>query len=76
MLCDYFFPYSIPSLLPTIQERLLDCISQALPKSSIRPGASVGRANRSNSLQQFVDSNSPLLVQLALWTLANFNFKV
>nr|AOZ57106.1 Serine threonine-protein kinase TOR [Saccharum hybrid cultivar R570] len=66
---------SIPSLLPTIQERLLDCISQALPKSSIRPGASVGRASRSNSLQQFVDSNSPVLVQLALWTLANFNFK-
>ncbi|PWZ19658.1 hypothetical protein Zm00014a_018155 [Zea mays] len=66
---------SIPSLLPTIQERLLDCISQALPKSSIRPGASVGRASRSNNLQQFVDSNSPVLVQLALWTLANFNFK-
>nr|CAB3465509.1 unnamed protein product [Digitaria exilis] len=66
---------SIPSLLPTIQERLLDCISQALPKSSIRPGASVGRASRSNSLQQLVDSSSPVLVQLALRTLANFNFK-
>jgi FKBP12-rapamycin complex-associated protein len=66
---------SIPSLLPTIQERLLDCISQALPKSSTRPGASVGRASRSNSLQQLVDSTSPVLVQLALRTLANFNFK-
>ncbi|CAM0955895.1 unnamed protein product [Alopecurus aequalis] len=67
---------SIPSLLPTIQERLLDCISQALPKSSTRPGATVNRATtRSSSLQQFVDSSGPVLVQLALRTLANFNFK-
>uniref|UniRef100_A0A0D3G4U2 Serine/threonine-protein kinase TOR n=1 Tax=Oryza barthii TaxID=65489 RepID=A0A0D3G4U2_9ORYZ len=66
---------SIPSLLPTIQERLLDCISQALPKSSVRPGAAVGRGSRSSSLQQFVDSGGPVLVQLALGTLANFNFK-
>ncbi|XP_006654171.1 serine/threonine-protein kinase TOR [Oryza brachyantha] len=66
---------SIPSLLPTIQERLLDCISQALPKSSVRTGAAVGRGSRSSSLQQFVDSSGPVLVQLALGTLANFNFK-
>ncbi|KAM0864557.1 hypothetical protein ACQ4PT_043843 [Festuca glaucescens] len=66
---------SIPSLLPTIQERLLDCISQALPKSSTRPGATVNRATRSSSMQQFVDSSGPVLVQLALRTLANFNFK-
>uniref|UniRef100_A0A0D9WE66 Serine/threonine-protein kinase TOR n=1 Tax=Leersia perrieri TaxID=77586 RepID=A0A0D9WE66_9ORYZ len=66
---------SIPSLLPTIQERLLDCIAQALPKSSVRPGAAVGRGSRSSSLQQFVESSGPVLVQLALGTLANFNFK-
>uniref|UniRef100_A0A452YXM6 Serine/threonine-protein kinase TOR n=1 Tax=Aegilops tauschii subsp. strangulata TaxID=200361 RepID=A0A452YXM6_AEGTS len=66
---------SIPSLLPTIQERLLDCIAQALPKSSTRSGSTVSRATRSNSFQHFVDSSGPVLVQLALRTLANFNFK-
>jgi serine/threonine-protein kinase mTOR len=72
---------SIPSLLPTIQERLLDSISFVLLKApylpsrisstgSIRAGAVV------NAPQSSSDVNNAVVVQLALHTLAHFNFKV
>ncbi|XP_020699146.1 serine/threonine-protein kinase TOR isoform X1 [Dendrobium catenatum] len=69
---------SLPSLLPTIQERLLDCISMALskrPYPQSKPGVIASRANTANNLQQFSDISGSILVQLALRTLAHFNFK-
>ncbi|ONK75400.1 uncharacterized protein A4U43_C03F16460 [Asparagus officinalis] len=69
---------SIPSLLPTIQERLLDCISIALSKTlypQAKPGVSGARTNATTVSQQVSDINGSVLVQLALRTLANFNFK-
>ncbi|KAK8942075.1 Serine/threonine-protein kinase TOR [Platanthera guangdongensis] len=70
--------FSIPSLLPTIQERLLDCISMVLSKSpypQTKSGVTASRANMANNLQQFSDISGSILVQLALRTLAHFNFK-
>lgn len=70
--------YSLPSLLPTIQERLLDCISLVLSKSpyrTTRPGGSIVRANTVINPHQILDVSGPALVQRALTTLANFNFK-
>ncbi|KAJ0981872.1 hypothetical protein J5N97_010127 [Dioscorea zingiberensis] len=69
---------SIPSLLPTIQERLLDSISIALSKApypQAKPGAAVNRANVPNNAPQCSDVSGSGLVQLALRTLAHFNFK-
>ncbi|KAI9166124.1 hypothetical protein LWI28_026644 [Acer negundo] len=69
---------SIPSLLPTIQDRLLDCISLVLSKSHFsqtRPPVALARANTINVPQQVSDLNGSVLVQLALQTLARFNFK-
>ncbi|KAH9655483.1 serine/threonine-protein kinase TOR [Citrus sinensis] len=69
---------SIPSLLPTIQDRLLDCISFVLSKShysQARPAATAIRGNVMNIPQQVSDLNGSALVQLALQTLARFNFK-
>lgn len=71
--------FSIPSLLPTIQERLLDCISMALSKNPYpqpKPGVPAARMNTLNITQQVSDISGPVLVQLALRTLAHFNFKV
>ncbi|WOK94449.1 serine/threonine-protein kinase TOR [Canna indica] len=68
---------SIPSLLPTIQERLLDCISVALSKNShpsLRPGVAGVRSSTLNISQQLSDG-SYSVVQLALRTLAHFDFK-
>lgn len=62
------FDFSIPSMLPTIQVRLLSCISNVLSKShppQARPPVAI--------LSEFSGS---ALVQLALQTLARFNFKV
>ncbi|XP_054777757.1 serine/threonine-protein kinase TOR isoform X2 [Prosopis cineraria] len=69
---------SIPSLLPTIQDRLLDSISVVLSKSHCplgRPAASMGRGTMVNVTQQVSELSGPALVQLALQTLARFNFK-
>ncbi|KAK9941754.1 hypothetical protein M0R45_007448 [Rubus argutus] len=69
---------SIPSLLPTIQDRLLDCISVVLSKSHHPQGRLVvgmGRGNLMNIPQQVSDLSGSALVQLALQTLARFNFK-
>ncbi|CAB4321077.1 unnamed protein product [Prunus armeniaca] len=69
---------SIPSLLPTIQDRLLDCISVVLSKSHHPQGRSavgMGRGNLINMPQQVSDLGGSALVQLALQTLARFNFK-
>lgn len=71
--------FSIPSLLPTIQDRLLDSISLVLSKShysQARPAAPLVRGNMVNIPQQVSDLNGSALVQLALQTLARFNFKV
>ncbi|XP_022148800.1 serine/threonine-protein kinase TOR [Momordica charantia] len=69
---------SIPSQLPSIQDRLLDCISMVLSKSYSpqgRPAAVVGRGNAMIVPQQVSDLCGSSLVQLALQTLARFNFK-
>ncbi|XP_057821315.1 serine/threonine-protein kinase TOR isoform X2 [Cryptomeria japonica] len=69
---------SLPSLLPTIQDRLLDCISIVLSKTSyrtVRSGGAVVRPSTVLISQQILDANDPTLIQLALRTLANFNFK-
>ncbi|PKA52204.1 Serine/threonine-protein kinase TOR [Apostasia shenzhenica] len=69
---------SIPSLLPTVQERLLDCISMVLSKNPFpqpKLGVAAARTNMANNLQHFPDINGSVLVQLALRTLAHFNFK-
>ncbi|XP_038982976.1 serine/threonine-protein kinase TOR isoform X2 [Phoenix dactylifera] len=69
---------SIPSLLLSIQERLLGCISIALSKTPYQQaklGAAAVRTNLTNNAQQFQDISGSALVQLALQTLAHFNFK-
>uniref|UniRef100_A0A6N2LXY0 Serine/threonine-protein kinase TOR n=1 Tax=Salix viminalis TaxID=40686 RepID=A0A6N2LXY0_SALVM len=69
---------SIPSLLPTIQERLLDCISLVLSKSYFsqsRAAIHTVRGGMTNAPQQVSDLSGSALVQLALQTLARFNFK-
>ena len=66
-------------MLPTIQERLLDSISMVLSKSHYpmgRPTAAVGRGIVMNVPQQVSEPTASALVQLALQTLARFNFKV
>ncbi|WRX17937.1 hypothetical protein QQP08_010424 [Theobroma cacao] len=59
---------SIPSLLPTIQGRLLDSISLA------RPAAALVRGTAANIPQPVSELSGSALVQLALQTLACFNF--
>ncbi|XP_057450319.1 serine/threonine-protein kinase TOR isoform X2 [Lotus japonicus] len=69
---------SIPSLLPTIQDRLLDNISMILSKSHYNLGRltqSMGRAATINAPQQFSELSGSALMQVALQTLARFNFK-
>ncbi|KDP44557.1 hypothetical protein JCGZ_16390 [Jatropha curcas] len=69
---------SIPSLLPTIQDRLLDSISLVLSKShysQAKPAASMTRVSTINAPQKVSDLSGSALVQLALQTLARFNFK-
>lgn len=77
--CIICYHFSIPSLLPTIQDRLLDSISMVLSKSHYplgRPAASMSRGTVVNVPQQVSELSGPALVQLALQTLARFNFKV
>ncbi|KAB2050892.1 hypothetical protein ES319_A12G018000v1 [Gossypium barbadense] len=69
---------SIPSLLPTIQDRLLDCISLVLSKSHYfhaRPAAALVRGTAANIPQPVSELSGSAFVQLALQTLARFNFK-
>ncbi|KAG2704801.1 hypothetical protein I3760_05G022000 [Carya illinoinensis] len=69
---------SIPPLLPTIQDRLLGCISVVLSKSHYLQGrhaVGIGRGNVMNIPQQASDLTGSALVPLALQTLACFNFK-
>ncbi|XP_061354471.1 serine/threonine-protein kinase TOR isoform X2 [Gastrolobium bilobum] len=69
---------SIPSLLPTIQDRLLDSISMVLSKSHYhlgRPAQSIGRGTMMNVPQQVSELSGSALIQLALQTLGSFNFK-
>ncbi|XP_058007343.1 serine/threonine-protein kinase TOR isoform X4 [Hevea brasiliensis] len=69
---------SIPSLLPSIQDRLLDSISLVLskyPYSQARPAAPMARGSAMNAPQKVSDLSVSALVQLALQTLARFNFK-
>lgn len=68
---------SIPSLLPTVQDRLLESISIALSRShhtQVRPAA-IGRGNVVSPPLLVSDVSGPFVVQLALQTLAHFNFK-
>lgn len=57
-----------------VQERLLDCISVALSKPS-KPGVTGARTNTITNIQQLPDATVSV-VQLALRTLAQFDFKV
>ncbi|KAL2490207.1 Serine/threonine-protein kinase TOR [Abeliophyllum distichum] len=69
---------SIPSLLPTIQERLLECISVVLSRHHhVQSRSSVGitRANSISASLQLLELGGAAPVQLALQTLARFNFK-
>ncbi|KAF8027865.1 hypothetical protein BT93_E0711 [Corymbia citriodora subsp. variegata] len=69
---------SIPSLLPTIQVRLLSCIANVLSKSlppQARPAVAMVRGSMMNTSQQLSEFSGSALVQLALQTLARFNFK-
>ncbi|KAG6382556.1 hypothetical protein SASPL_157770 [Salvia splendens] len=69
---------SIPSLLPTLQVRLLECISGVLSRhQQVQPRTSVALSRTSSSAAtlQVSEPNGSSLVQLALQTLARFNFK-
>ncbi|KAK1436478.1 hypothetical protein QVD17_02258 [Tagetes erecta] len=69
---------SIPSLLPTIQDRLLESISTVLSKSQnahTRTSGTPSRVNTANNMQQVSELSGSALEQLALQTLARFNFK-
>ncbi|XP_039157640.1 serine/threonine-protein kinase TOR isoform X3 [Eucalyptus grandis] len=69
---------SIPSMLPTIQVRLLSCISNVLSKShppQARSAVAMVRRSMMNTSQQFSEFSGSALVQLALQTLARFNFE-
>lgn len=70
---------SIPSLLPTIQDRLLECISLVLTRShrsQTRASIATSRGNITSTAQQVSELSGSALIQLALQTLARFNFKV
>ncbi|KAL1192594.1 Serine/threonine-protein kinase TOR [Cardamine amara subsp. amara] len=69
---------SIPSLLPTVQDRLLDCISLVLSRShysQTKPPVTIVRGSTVGMAQQSSDPTCAAQVQLALQTLARFNFK-
>lgn len=64
--------------MPTIQDRLLDSISMVLSKSPYlgRSAQSIGKGTIINIGQQVSELSGSALIQLALQTLARFNFKV
>ncbi|PHT56290.1 Serine/threonine-protein kinase TOR [Capsicum baccatum] len=69
---------SIPLLLPTIQSRLLKCISVILSRSHHsmpRQSTSVSRGHITTVTPQVPELSGSVLVQLSLRTLAHFNFK-
>ncbi|KAG2328397.1 hypothetical protein Bca52824_011125 [Brassica carinata] len=69
---------SIPLLLPTVQDRLLDCISLVLSRSQYsqaKPPVTLVRGGPVSMAPQSTDPSSSAQVQLALQTLARFNFK-
>ncbi|XP_047975858.1 serine/threonine-protein kinase TOR-like isoform X1 [Salvia hispanica] len=69
---------SIPSLLPALQVRLLECISGVLSRHQQvqpRPSVALSRTSSSAATLQVSEPNGSALVQLALQTLARFNFK-
>lgn len=66
-------------MLPTIQDRLLECISVVLTRShptQARTSVAVSRGNVTNATQLVSELSGSAFVQLALQTLARFNFKV
>ncbi|KAF5809368.1 putative non-specific serine/threonine protein kinase [Helianthus annuus] len=68
---------SIPSLRPTIQDRLLESISVVLSKphnAHTRTSGTPSRVNTANNMQQVSELSGSALEQLALQTLARFNF--
>ncbi|KAL3814338.1 hypothetical protein ACJIZ3_015606 [Penstemon smallii] len=69
---------SIPSLLPTIQVRLLECTSGTLSRHQqvqSRPPAVITRTSSVAAMPQESEHSGSALVQLALQTLACFDFK-
>ncbi|XP_051146490.1 serine/threonine-protein kinase TOR isoform X2 [Andrographis paniculata] len=74
---DYPQPF-IPSLLPTIQVRLLECISGVLSRpqqNQSRPSVTITRTASISAPLQVSDLSGSALVQLALQTLARFHFR-
>lgn len=75
----YFLFLSIPCLLPTIQNQLLECISAILSRSHhtmSRQSAALSRGHLATVTPQVPELSGSGLIQLALRTLAHFNFKV
>lgn len=69
----------MPSLLPQVQERLLESISLVLAKAPYRPskaGAPVPRIPSAPSTPVGSEYVGPALTQLALQTLTNFDLQV
>ncbi|PHT28197.1 Serine/threonine-protein kinase TOR [Capsicum baccatum] len=69
---------SIPPLLPTIQNRLLKCISTILSRSHHSmpiQSASMSRGNITTVTPQVPELSGSVLVQVALRTLVHFNFE-
>ncbi|XP_030468800.2 serine/threonine-protein kinase TOR-like isoform X2 [Syzygium oleosum] len=69
---------SIPSLLPPIQSWLLSCFSSVLSKTHPPPekwAIALVRGSMVNTSKQISEISGSALVQLALQTLARFNFK-
>ncbi|WOH04828.1 hypothetical protein DCAR_0624240 [Daucus carota subsp. sativus] len=69
---------SIPSLLPTIQTQLLECISAVLSQShyaQTKPSITSNRPNVASTTQQISELSNSALVQIGLQALARFNFK-
>ncbi len=71
--------YSLPVLLPTVQEKLLDSISFVLAKApyrTTRGGSALVRPATSPITAPVVECTGPALTQLALHTLTTFNLQV
>jgi hypothetical protein len=77
--CPGIYYYSLPELLPTVQEKLLDSISFVLAKApyrTTRGGLALVRPATSPITSPVVECTGPALTQLALHTLTTFNLQV
>lgn len=78
-VCVLLVAFRIDSLLPVIQERLLDSISFVLAKTPYRTTRGVTpvvRPLKNAWMPSTMDISGPALTQLALNTLTNFDLRV